>query len=293
MNNYLAFKKIAVIGKYATPTIAVPVLKLADFLTRQEVTVLIDSLTAEHITDNPYHVVALDKMTDLIELAIVLGGDGTMLNIARTLAPFKIPLIGVNQGRLGFLTDISPDNMESTITDIIKGAFVIEQRILLATRVLRNNTEIFNGLAFNDVAVHRGNISNMIELEVHVNGEYLYTQRADGLIIATPTGSTAYSLTTGGSILYPSLDLISLVTISSQMLSSRPIVLDGKSVIEIFIDRSGSANVPLRFDSHTYFDLLKGDKLEIKRYANPISLLHPLGHSYFNTLREKLRWSSI
>jgi len=291
MNAALSFKNIAVIGKYATPTIATQVLQLADFLTKQDITVVIDSLTAEHITDNPYRVVTLDKMNDLIELAIVLGGDGTMLNIARTLAPFKIPLVGVNRGRLGFLTDISSNNMEATITNIIKGDFVIEQRILLATRVLRNNAEIFNALAFNDVVIHRGNISNMIELEVYVNGEYLYNQRADGLIIATPTGSTAYALTSGGPILHPSLNLIELVPISSQMLSNRPIVLNGDSVIEIIIDRS--ANVPVRFDSHTYFDLLKNDKLEIKRFETPVSLLHPLGHSHFNTLREKLNWSNI
>ncbi|CAK0761668.1 NAD kinase [Gammaproteobacteria bacterium] len=285
-----SFQTVALIGKYATPTITVPLLRLADFLSEQGINVVIDSLAAEHIKHNPYHTVALDKMNGVVDLAIVLGGDGTMLNIARTLAPFEIPLVGVNQGRLGFLTDISLDNMESTIADIIKGKFVIEQRMLLFTRILRDGVEVFNALAFNDVVVHRGNISNMIEFEVRINGEYLYNQRADGLIVATPTGSTAYALASGGPILHPGLNLITLVPISPQTLSNRPIVLKSESVLEILMHRS--SNVPVRFDSHTYFDLRRHDKLEVMRYPSPISLLHPLGHSYYHTLREKLHWNN-
>lgn len=284
-----SFQVVALIGKYAAPAITVPLLGLADFLSEKGVMVVIDALTAEHIEQNPYRVVSLEEMNGMVDLAIVLGGDGTMLNIAQTLTPFKIPLVGVNQGRLGFLTDISLDNMLQIILEILEGKFVAEQRMLLFTRVLRDGEEVFNALSFNDVVLHRGNISNMIEFEVRIDGEYLYNQRADGLIVATPTGSTAYALASGGPILHPSLNLITLVLISPQTLSSRPIVVKSESVLEILMHRS--ANVPVRFDSHSYFDLHRDDRLEVTRYSTPISLLHPQGHSYYRILREKLLWN--
>ncbi|CAK0759676.1 NAD kinase [Gammaproteobacteria bacterium] len=285
----LSFQTVALIGKYATPAITVPLLQLAAFLSEKGVAVVVDSLTAEHIKQHPYRTASLDEMDGMVDLAIVLGGDGTMLNIARTLVPFGIPLVGVNQGRLGFLTDLSLDTMQQSIVDMLEGKFVTEPRMLLSTRILRNDAEVFNALAFNDVVVHRGDISNMIEFEVRIDGEYLYNQRADGLIVATPTGSTAYALSSGGPILHPSLDLIALVPVSPQMLSNRPIVVKSESVLEILMYRS--TNVLVRFDSHSHFNLYSDDKLEITRYATPIRLLHPVGHSYYHTLREKLFWN--
>jgi len=284
-----SFKTIALIGKYKTPAIAEPLLRLATFLADKGVTVVVDTLTAEHLKQHPYRVLALDKMGGVVDLAVVLGGDGTMLNIARMLVPFKIPLVGVNQGRLGFLTDLSIDSMQQSIAEMLKGNFVTEQRMLLATRVLRNGADVFSSLAFNEVVVHRSNVSSMIEFEVRINGEYLYNQRADGLIVATPTGSTAYALSAGGPIVHPSLNVISLVPVCPHTLSNRPIVVGGESEIEILMHRT--EDVRVRFDSHTYFDLHLHDTLSVTRYPEPVCLLHPLGHSYYHTLREKLLWN--
>ena len=284
-----SFKTIALIGKYKTPVIAEPLLRLASFLKGQGCNVVVDALTAEHLGEHGYPVMALEVMSGAVDLAIVLGGDGTMLNIARTLAPFKIPLVGVNQGRLGFLTDLSIDSMQQSIAAMLKGEYVTEQRMLLGTLVLRGGECVFNSLAFNDVVVHRSNFSSMIEFEVRINGEYLYTQRADGLIVATPTGSTAYALSAGGAIVHPSLDVISLVPVCPHTLSNRPIIVAGSSAIEILMHRTDDVRV--RFDSHTHFDLHLHDTLLVTRYAEPVCLLHPLGHSYYHTLREKLLWN--
>jgi len=284
-----SFKTVALIGKYKTPGIAEPLLRLASFLAEKGVTVVVDNLTAEHLKQNPYRVVELEEMSGVVDLAIVLGGDGTMLNIARTLAPFKIPLVGVNQGRLGFLTDLSLESMQQSIDAMLQGEFVTEQRMLLGTRVLRKGERVFNSLAFNEVVVHRSNVSSMIEFEVRINNEYLYTQRADGLIVATPTGSTAYALSAGGPIVHPSLDVISLVPVCPHTLSNRPIIVAGDSSIEILMHRT--EDVRVRFDSHTHFDLHLHDTLLVTRYPEPVCLLHPKGHSYYHTLREKLLWN--
>ncbi|MBI1173819.1 MAG: NAD kinase [Sideroxydans sp.] len=283
------FQTVALIGKYKTPGITEPLLRLAGFLTEKGLSVVVDKLTSDHLERHDYSEAELDEMGGAVDLAIVLGGDGTMLNIVRTLAPHRVPLVGVNQGRIGFLTDISLDNMLPTIGDILEGKFVTEQRMLLQGSVLRNGVEVFKALAFNEVVLHRGNTSSMIEFEVNIDNEYLSTQRADGLIAATPTGTTAYALSAGGPIVHPALDLITLVPVSPHTLSNRPIVLASKSVLEIAMNRAG--DVWLHCDSHSSFQLEENDKVVIGRYAEPACLLHPVGHSYYHTLREKLFWN--
>jgi NAD+ kinase len=283
------FQNVALIGKHKAPEIAEPLLRLAEFLSARGLHVVVDSLTAEHLENNPYPAKTLDEMVGTVDLAIVIGGDGTMLNIAHTLSPYHVPLVGVNQGRLGFLTDISRDNMLESIAAMLDGKFVVEQRLLISARVLRDDVEVFRGLAFNDVVVHRSNIGNMIEFEVRIDGEYLYNQRADGLIVASPTGSTAYALSAGGPILHPSLDVLELVPVCPHTLSNRPIVVKGSSVLEILMHRSGDNRV--RLDSHTNYELQMHDKILVTRHPEPACLLHPVGHSYYHTLREKLLWN--
>ena len=283
------FQTVALIGKYKTPDISGPLLQLAAFLTEKGLSVLMDELTAEHLGKHGYPEAELSELGSAVDLAIVLGGDGTMLNIVRTLAPSRVPLVGVNQGRLGFLTDISLDNMLPTIADMLQGQFITEQRMLLQGAVMRNDEEVFRALAFNEVVLHRGNTSSMIEFEVRIDGEYLSNQRADGLIVATPTGTTAYSLSAGGPIVHPALELITLVPVSPHTLSNRPIVLSSKSELEIVMNRA--ADVWLHCDSHSSFSLEEGDKVVVSRYAEPVTLLHPVGHSYYHTLREKLLWN--
>jgi len=232
---------------------------------------------------------SLDEIARAVDLAIVIGGDGTMLNIARTLAPHGVPLVGVNQGRLGFLTDLTVENMTAEIGAMLEGKFITEERLLLSARVLRDGQEIYNGLAFNEVVVHRSNISSMVEFEVRIDGEYLYNQRADGLIISTPTGSTAYAMSAGGAIIHPGLDVLQLVPVCPHSLSNRPIVVRGSSEIELLMHRTG--DICVRYDSHTNVDLQLHDKIIVSRYAKPACLLHPQGHSYYHTLREKLLWN--
>jgi len=284
-----SFKTVALIGKYKNPGIAEPLLRLAGFLTDMGVIVVVDNLTAEHLKVHPYRVLPLEKMGGVVDLAIVMGGDGTMLNIARVLGPFRIPMVGVNKGRLGFLTDLSIDSMQQSLAAMLNGDYVTEKRMLLATAVMRNREIVFKSLALNEVVVHRSNVSSMIEFDIRINGEYVYTQRADGLIVSTPTGSTAYSLSAGGPIVHPSLDVITLVPVCPHTLSNRPIVVSDQSVIEILVHRT--EDVRVRFDSHTFFDLHVDDTLTVIRYPEPVSLLHPVGHSYYYTLREKLLWN--
>lgn len=283
------FQNVALIGKHKAPEIAGPLLRLAAFLSSRGLNVVVDSLTAEQIKSSPYPAMNLNEMAHAVDLAIVIGGDGTMLNIARTLSPYQVPLVGVNQGRLGFLTDLTLENMQDSMAAMLDGKFVTEQRLLLSARVLRGDVEVFSGLAFNEVAVHRNHASSMVEFEVRIDGEYLYNQRADGLIVSTPTGSTAYAMSAGGPILHPSLDVIELVPVCPHTLSNRPIVVKGSSVLEILMHRTGDIRV--RFDSHTNYDLQLHDKIIVTRHPEPACLLHPVGHSYYHTLREKLLWN--
>jgi NAD+ kinase len=284
-----SFRTIALIGKYKSPEIAEPLLTLARFLERRKVKVQIDPLTAEQVGRTRYPVRKLEVLGKQADLAVVIGGDGTMLNIARTLAPFEVPLVGVNQGRLGFLTDISVDNMVSTIGTILDGKFVAEKRMLLEGRVRRGSKKPVEVLAFNDVVVTKGTRGNMVELEVRIDGEFIYNQRSDGIIVATPTGSTAYAMSAGGPIVHPSLSLMSLVPVSPHTLSNRPIVVSSDSVIDIII--RGGSDPRAHFDSHSRFELHEGDRITVKRYGHAISLLHPAKHSYYRMLREKLNWN--
>jgi len=285
------FKTVALIGKRKSPAVVTPLLYLAEFLAGRGLSVMIDNLTAEQLGDHPYTVMPLEEMQKQIDLAIVMGGDGTMLNIARTFSPHHVPLIGVNQGRLGFLTDLTLENMYESIAAMLSGNYVTEQRLLLSARVLRNDVEVFSGLAFNEVVVHRSQISSMVEFEVRINGEYLYNQRADGLIVSTPTGSTAYAMSAGGPILHPGLDVLELVPICPHTLSNRPIVVHGASVLEILMHHSDDIRV--RLDSHTSFDMQMHDKIIVSRHPQHAHLLHPEGHSYYHTLREKLQWNQL
>jgi NAD+ kinase len=289
-----AFPTVALIGKYKTPEIAGPVMKLARFLGERGVRVLLDRLTAAHIQNCPYDVLLLEDLGREADLAIVMGGDGTMLNIARTFAPCDVALVGVNQGRLGFLTDISLDTMFETITSILDGQYVTEERMLLQSEVWSGSNGgpqecVFDVLAFNDVVVSKGFRGGLVEIEVQIDGQFIYNQRSDGLIVATPTGSTAYALSSGGPIVHPALSVMALVPVSPHTLSNRPIVISGDSTVEIVVR---SADDPrAHFDSHSHFDLRENDRVVVRRYPHKIKLLHPVGHSYYAMLREKLHWN--
>jgi NAD+ kinase len=286
---HTAFKSVALIGKYKSPEIAGPVMDLARFLEGRGVEVMLDRLTASHIGECPHPVLVLEELGQRADLAIVLGGDGTMLNIARTFAPYNVALVGVNQGRLGFLTDISIDTMFETIGAILEGNYVTEDRMLLQSEIYSGEERVFDVLAFNDVVVSKGVKGSMIEFEVRIDWEPIYTQRSDGLIVATPTGSTAYALSSGGPIVHPSLRVMAIVPVCPHTLSNRPIVISSDSVVEIIVR---SADDPrAHFDSHSHFELRAGDRILVRRYPHNVSLLHPVGHSYYAMLRQKLNWN--
>jgi NAD+ kinase len=239
-----------------------------------------------------YNVIASDIATlkaGQVDLAVAVGGDGTMLAAARQLATLDVPVIGINQGRLGFITDIALDNFEQTLAPMLRGEFMTEQRHLLHGEVVRAGQSVFSAIAMNDVVVNRGATEGMVEISISVDGKFVAKQRADGLIVATPTGSTAYALSAGGSLLHPSLAGWILVPIAPHNLSNRPIVLpdSGKIVIEILSDRDASVN----FDMQSLARLELGDRIVVKRAQHAAQFLHPVGWNYFDSLRHKLHWN--
>jgi len=285
----IAFKTIGLIGKYNSPDIVDPLLRLATFLEARGVRVLLDRLTAGHVGQTQYSVLPLEEVGKQADLAIVIGGDGTMLNIARTFAPFDAALVGVNLGRLGFLTDIPLNAMCETIGTILDGAYSVEERMLLAAEVHTEGTRRFQVLAFNDVVVSKGIKGGMIEFDVHIDGQYVYTLRSDGIIVASPTGSTAYALSSGGPILHPSVQVMTLVPVCPHTLSNRPIAVSCDATVEITMRTALDALA--HFDNHSHFALREDDRLIVRRFDHCIRLLHPPGYSYYHMLREKLHWS--
>ncbi|MFT5588795.1 MAG: NAD+ kinase [Bradyrhizobium sp.] len=282
-------KTIAIVGKPTAVGITQSLCEIADFLVASGRVVVLEHETALSTGMTGYPLMTPEQIGTSADAAIVVGGDGTMLGIARQLAPFDIPLIGINQGRLGFMTDIPLERMMPLLTDIFDGKVVSERRSLLEGVVYREGKPIFNALAFNDVVVSRGAGSGMVELRVDVDGHFMYNQRSDGLIVATPTGSTAYALSAGGPLLHPSLDGIVLVPIAPHALSNRPIVLPDYS--EIIITVISGRDTSVNFDMQSLASLQLHDRIVIRRSAHTITFLHPPGWSYYDTLREKLHWN--
>ncbi len=283
------FQTVALVGKYNSPDIGDALLRLARFFLDRDRTVLIEERTAAAAPSlREWPAASLDAIGEKADLVVVFGGDGTMLNIARALVPYGSSLVGVNQGRLGFLTDVSVDTMFATLEEMLEGEYSAEERFLLETTVRRQGQEVFTSRAFNDVVMSKGVTGRIIEFEVFIDGQFVYSQRSDGLIIATPTGSTAYALSAGGPILYPTLEAFVLVPICPHTLSNRPIAVNSESTVEVLLLHADDALV--HFDGQSSFQLKPNDWVIVRRSKSPIRLLHPLGHSYYDTLRQKLRW---
>jgi NAD+ kinase len=291
--SYRSPRTIALVGKYHSPEIAGSLRRLAEYLHERGVSVFIERETAENVGRQVdlSRWVACD-FSDIgahADLAIVIGGDGTMLDAARRLARYRVPLVGVNQGRLGFMTDIARNDMLTCMDDLLDGRFTAENRMLLDAEVLRDGKEISANQALNDVVVDKGAIGRMIEFELSIDGEFIFNLRSDGLIVSTPTGSTAYSLSAGGPILHPTLTGIALVPLCPHALTNRPIMVNDQANIEICIIQADDPRV--HFDGQVTLDLLPGDCVRLKRSEYTICFLHPPGYSYFAMLRQKLHWS--
>ncbi len=285
----LRFSHVVIVGKYQAPGSRGVVEEVAHFLHDEGCEVSLEQETALNTGLMQYPALDVKAIGQQCDLALVVGGDGTLLGIGRQLARFGVPLVGINQGRLGFITDIPLDTYREKLRPILRGDFEEDPRALMAASVWRDGRCVFEATALNDVVVNRGGVASMIELRVEVDGHFVANQRADGLIIATSTGSTAYSLSAGGPLLHPAINGWVMVPIAPHTLSNRPIVMPacGEIAIEIVSGKDASAN----FDMQSLTSLLHGDRIVVRRSEHTLRLLHPVGWSYFDTLRKKLHWN--
>ena len=283
-----SFGRVALIGKLRSAEIAESLRELRGMLEQRGCEVLIERETASDLGLRGVDYAAIGAEA---KLAIVVGGDGTMLAAARNLVRYHVPLVGVNQGRVGFMTDIGHDDMRSGIGAILDGEYSIEERALLEAEIRRNNKSILQTIALNEAVVGKGSQGRLIEFNLLIDGEFVYTLRADGVIVATPTGSTAYAMSAQGPILHPAVPAFALVPLNPHTLSARPVSVSDRMMIEIVLVRALDARA--HFDGFALADMQQGDRLLLKRSADAVRFVHPPGYSYFATLREKLGWSEV
>ena len=287
-----SFSKIGLIGRGRHESSRETLQSLLALLAERGLDVLIEPRLAKICPDCNATEAGRDEIGESVDLVIVVGGDGSMLSAARTMAKYDTPLLGVNRGRLGFLTDISPDEIETRVAEVLEGKCTRESRFLLDVEVRRDGEVIGRADALNDVVVNSGTSAQMIEFDLFIDDTFVYRQRADGLIISTPTGSTAYSLSGGGPIMHPSLDAVVLVPMFPHTLSSRPIVVDGDSRLRLDIAESNSIHPPVTCDGQVNMTARPGDSVEVYKKPHRMTLIHPLGHSFYASCRDKLRWGN-
>lgn len=287
------FPIVALIGRYQDTGLDAPLRTLAEMLIKTGRQVLIDADTAKNTGLHDYPIATLQQIGETASLAVVMGGDGTVLGAARTLAPYGVSLVGINHGRLGFITDVPVQESQNALARIIEGNYRAEDRMLLEGCVWRGDQLMYTAPALNDVVLNRAGRGGMIEVRVEVDGAFMYAQRADGLIIATPTGSTAYALSANGPILHPGLNAMVLVPVAPQTLSNRPIVIPGDGVLSMTLTAIGrvETGASVHFDMQTWSDLQPGDRISVQRAPYTIRFVHPEGYSFFSTLRRKLHWN--
>jgi NAD+ kinase len=284
------FRHAALVGKFNAEGIREELEAVAAFLVANGLAVTLEEDTAAKTGIDRFPRLPADALGAACDIAVVVGGDGTMLGIARQLARHDTPLVGINQGRLGFITDVALGDFESALAAILAGDYGEEKRTMLEGGVERDSKTIFSSIALNDVIVSRGATAGMVELRIEIDGEFVAQLRADGLIVTSPTGSTAYALSAGGPILHPGIAAWALVPIAPHDLSNRPIIVpdDGEVQVEIVAGRDASVN----FDMQSLTSLAHGDRICVRRSADRVRFLHPRGWSYFATLRGKLHWAS-
>ncbi|MCE9664359.1 NAD(+) kinase [Halomonas sp. M5N1S17] len=286
------FKNIGLIGRLGSAKVVDTLKRLLHFLDERDYHVIIEDRTATVLLDHGHPEASRRTLGELCDLVIVVGGDGSLLGAARTLCHSGTLVLGVNRGRLGFLTDISPDELEERVGQVLAGQYEVEERFLLDAELYRDGVQVGSGDALNEIVLHPGKAVRMIEFELFIDGQFVYSQRSDGLIMATPTGSTAYSLSGGGSIMHPKLDVIELVPMFPHTLSSRPIVIDAASEIRVHIGETNQTYPHISCDGQTRAVAKPDDVLVVKRKPQRVQLVHPLGHNFYEVLRSKLGWSN-
>jgi NAD+ kinase len=290
------FSTIGLVGRQDNANISDSLNALADFLLqRQGTKLVIDEAVSGFMQDhNAFSDMLVVPQNDLYlhcELVIVVGGDGSMLKSAGSLANQNIPVVGINRGRLGFLTDIRPEELESSLGQVLDGKYKEESRFLLNVTMQRGDKQEDVGCALNDVVLHPGIAAQMIEFSLYIDDEFVYQQASDGLIVATPTGSTAYSMSAGGPIMHPKLDAVVLVPMYPHTLSSRPVVIDGKSEIKIVVGDRHNMMPQISCDGSVEFTTEPGDQIFVRKKSEKLRLLHPVDYNYYATCRSKLGWS--
>jgi len=286
------YKTIGLIGKPNHDGASATIKTLHDYLLANGYQVIIEFSVAQSLDIKTMTTGTLTDIGAQADIAIVVGGDGYMLGAARVLACFDIGVIGVNRGNLGFLTDLSPTDIIEPLQQILAGKSRSEQRFIIEAEVYRHGKLKSSNSAVNEAVLHAGKVASMIEFEVYIDGVFMFSQRSDGLIIATPTGSTAYSMSAGGPILTPNLNALSLVPMFPHTLTSRPIVVDGNSEIKLILANDNQDNLQVSCDGHVILTVMPGDEVIIKKSECSIRLIHPLDHDYFNVLRNKLSWGN-
>ena len=286
------FRNIGLIGRLGSNKVIETIRRLIRYLEQHKHQVIIEQRTAEIMLGHGCQEADLKMLAEICDLVIVVGGDGSLLGAARSMAKTGVPVLGVNRGRLGFLTDILPDEVEEKVGAVLDGNYTSEKRFLLETQVYRGDELIGSADGLNDVVLHPGKSARMIEFDLYIEGQFVYNQRSDGLIVATPTGSTAYALSGGGPIMHPKLDALVLVPMFPHTLSSRPIVVDGNSEIKILVSDANETYPHISCDGQTHLVTRPGDTLYIRKKPHKLRLIHPLGHNFYETCRTKLGWST-
>ena len=288
----MSYTTVGLIGKTDHEGSRVSLNALVTELKERNCTILVEARIKEELDDRSLEVCALETLGERAELAIVVGGDGYMLGAARILAQYDTDVVGVNRGNLGFLTDINPEDITRQIANIFEGKVHREERFLLEANVFREDKHQETNAAVNEIVLHHEKVAHMMEFELYVDNQFVFSQRSDGIICATPTGSTAYSLSGGGPILMPQLDALTLVPMFPHTLSSRPIVVDANSEITLKVSSVNTDNLQVSCDSHIVISLKPGDEVRIRKNPNKLNLVHPMDYNYFNVLRTKLNWGS-
>ena len=288
----LKFNTIGLFGTHQKPLVAETVLRTKNLLESWNCRVIVETVTASALAEKPKEIGDLDLLGKNCDLVITIGGDGNLLNAARHLSLHNVPVLGINRGQLGFLTDISPDAVEPMLKAIFAGEYQESKCFLIEGEIKRDGKRVCHGNALNDIVLFPGDIAQMIEFELHINSTFVYSQRSDGLIISTPTGSTAYALSAGGPIIQPNLNALVLVPKLPHTLTSRPLVIDADSVISLSIPEYNKLEPKLSFDGQHHFSLSIGDEVTIKKQSAPLRLIHPKEYNYYRVLRTKLQWGT-
>jgi NAD+ kinase len=287
-----SFERIGLVGRGQHENSVETLQRLLALLSERGLSTTVERRLAKLLDKGDFEEASRDEIGEKCDLVIVVGGDGSMLSAARTMAKYDTPVLGVNRGRLGFLTDVTPDEIDTKVTEVLDGHYDQDYRFLLDVVLEREGETIGTANALNDVVVNSGASAQMIEFDLYVDDSFVYRQRADGLIVATPTGSTAYSLSGGGPIMHPSLDAVVLVPMFPHTLSSRPIVVDGSSQIRIDISDGNRIHPPVTCDGQVNMTALPGDSVQVYKKSHGLRLIHPLDHNFYASCRDKLRWSN-